>query len=426
MRCSTPEYQDQASAVNSSSRKKPRWEVADIFRLHGEAYLNSRKVPASHLKIMQDIMYCRTAVLGGHKEKCTDCDCGFERPAYNSCLNRHCPKCQTVTKARWLEKRRAELLPVGYYHLVFTLPHELNRIALYNKRIIYKLFFSSVAATLQNFANNSKYLGGKIGFTSILHTWDQKLNYHVHLHCVIPAGALSYDRKSWIKARENFLFPVKPLSKVFRAKFVDGLRKLFKKGKLVLPDDAQFDTDEFFSRLIESLFAKDWVSYSKKPFGGSEKVLDYLGRYTHRVAIANHRITGVNDGSVSFMYRDRKDNNQQKECTLNADEFIRRFLLHSLPKRCFRIRHFGFLSNPVKKHLLPECRRLLGLPPEIPVLPKKKMLELMIELTGKDSSICPRCGRGIMRVVGVIPKADLTRFDCQKHGRSPPKIRENA
>jgi hypothetical protein len=395
--------------------------VADIFRAYGEAYRSAHQLTSLQLKIMRDIERCRTAELGGHLERCDDGDCGFERPAYNSCLNRHCPKCQTVTKARWLEARRAELLPVGYFHLVFTLPHELNPLALVNKKAVYGLLFQAAAATLQDFAADPKHLGGTTGFTAILHTWDQQLRTHIHLHCVVPGGALSPDGSRWIKARKHFLFPVKALSKVFRGKFVEGLKKLFHKEKLSLQGKLEIlSTPEGLSAFFENLYAHKWVVYSKKPFGGPEKVLDYLGRYTHRIAIANHRLVHVQNGKVTFKYRDRKHGNQLKECTLSADEFIRRFLHHSVPKGFFRIRHFGFLANKTKKRLLAQCRRCLGLSPKPPVEPPKDLIRLLTELTGIDHSRCPRCGRGTMRVVMRLPKpaqAAGTPIFC---GRSPP------
>jgi len=396
---------------------KPKLEVADIFREYGEAYRVSHPLPPTHLKVMHDIEVCRTAYLGGHIEQCDSC--GFERNAYNSCRNRHCPKCQALTKARWLQARKAELLPVTSFHNVFTLPHELNPIALCNKRLVFGILFKSVSQTLLQFGKNPKNgLGGRLGFIAILHTWDQTLMDHFHLHVVVPGGALSLDGSQWIASRENFLFRVEPLSEVFRGKFMHYFEKAFEKGELIFPGNTEpLGTQKGFKDLKKRLWAKDWVVYSKKPFGGPEQVLDYLGRYTHRVAISNHRIINVENGKparhrsrsgeaggVSFQYRDRKDNDTIKVMTLEADEFIRRFLLHVLPDGFMRIRHFGFLANRSKKKDLGRCRELLGLSPELPQPSKKTTQQLMLELTGIDLTKCPFCKKGTMKVIGEIPE----------------------
>ncbi|MBU2483257.1 MAG: transposase, partial [Proteobacteria bacterium] len=282
--------------------QKPRWEVADVLRLHGKAFRRSRPLPVSQLKIMSAIERCRTAALGGHLEQC-DC-CGFEKPAYNSCRNRHCPKCQGLDKARWIEARRVEVLPVGYFHVVFTLPHELNALILSNKRLLLKILFDATAQTLLTFGRNN--LGGKTVFIALLHTWDQMLDAHFHLHCLVPAGALSEDGGRWIDAPKNFLFPVRALAGVFRGKYLDFLLQAFAGRELVFPGQAaQFQTQTGFDDLIARLRQKRWVVYAKPPFGGPEKVLDYLGRYTHRVAISNNRILNVENAGVTFTFRDR-------------------------------------------------------------------------------------------------------------------------
>jgi len=290
---------------------------------------------------------------------------------------------------------------VDYFHLVFTLPHELNTLALCNKTVIFDLLFKAVSQLLEEFAADPRHgLGGRTGFTAILHTWDQKLLSHIHLHCVIPAGVLSSDGKRWIHSRKNFLFPVKALSQVFRGRFIDYLKKAFVKGKLIFPGQiAYLVTEENFSELIRQLWKKDWVVYSKAPFNGPDKVLDYLGRYTHRVAIATHRIVKVQDGSVTFRYRDRRDADKCKQTTISAEEFIRRFLLHVLPDSFMRIRHYGFLANRCKKRDLPRCRELLGLHPEPPEVPPETTQEKLLRLTGVDLSECPCCRRGHMRRV---------------------------
>lgn len=357
---------------------------------------------------MRAIERCRTPVLGGHLERCDRC--AFERPAYNSCRNRHCPKCQGLDTARWLQARQAEILPVGYFHVVFTIPHELNALILANKPVLLKILFDAVAQTLLAFGRNN--LGGKTGFIAVLHTWDQKLNAHFHLHCLVPAGALSENGDRWISAPENFLFPVHALRAVFRGKYIDFLRHAFAAGRLVFPGQAAaFQTQAGFDGLLAQLYKNPWVVYAKPPFGGPEKVLDYLGRYTHRVAISNNRILNLEYGIVTFSWRDRRDGNKRKLMSLPAEEFIRRFLLHSLPSGFVRIRHFGFLANRSKKHDLPLCRRLLGLDPHPPQPEQKSDEELLLELTGQDCSRCPVCKQGAMRIVAELPPITLSPFD---------------
>lgn len=336
---------------------------------------------------MRAVEVCRTAELGGHLKQCDAC--GFEHPAYNSCRNRHCPKCQSLAKARWLEKQRAELLPVGYFHLVFTLPHPLNGLILAHKKILLSLLFKAVSETLLEFGR--RRLGGTVGIIAVLHTWDQKLQDHFHLHCLVPAGALSLDHSRWLKARRNFLFPVKALSMVFRGKFIDLLQQAGAKGEIETPSDK-----------LQHLRHKNWIVYAKKPFGSPQTVLDYLGRYTHRVALSNDRILSLESGQVTFTYRDRKDKDRLKSMTLDAQEFIRRFLLHVLPDGFMRVRHFGFLANRSKQHALAQCRKLLGLPPPLPEIPKRSAQDLLRELTGIDLNRCPRCQKGNMIVVAEL------------------------
>ena len=382
---------------------RPTYEVGDIFREYGQVYRQNHSLPPFYLKVMQAIERCRTAELGGHLERCDHC--GYERNAYNSCRNRHCPKCQSLAKTEWLEKRKAELLPVEYFHNVFTLPHELNPLALCNKTIIYDILFKAVAQTLLEFGADPKHgLGGKSGFTTILHTWDQRLLSHVHLHCVIPAGVLSFDGKSWISSRKNFLFPVKALSRVFRGKFIHYLQKAFANGKLTFPGWIScLAREEDFSRMMDQLWKKDWVVYSKPPFNGPAKVLDYLGRYTHRVAISNHRLVKVEDGLVTFRYRDRTNGDKSKQMTISAQEFIRRFLLHVIPDSYKRIRHFGFLANRCKKQALGRCREIFGLSPDLPEVPPETVQEKMLRLAETDINQCPRCKQGQMKRVMELP-----------------------
>lgn len=401
--------------LEEGAKGRPGYEVADIFRQYGERYRCDHPLPLSHLKVMHDIEVCRTAYLGGHLEEC-DC-CGFQRISYNSCRNRHCPKCQSLTKARWLEARKVELLPVTYFHNVFTLPHEINPLTLCNKKLVFRILFKAVSETLMQFgANPENGLGGKLGFTCVLHTWDQTLLDHFHLHCLIPAGALSSSGDRWLSASEDFLFSVKALSRVFRGKFIDLIKQAFAKDEIIFPGAIQhLKSQEKFSKLLKQLWGKDWVVYSKKPFAGPQQVLDYLGRYTHRVAISNNRITSIDNGQVSFTYKDRKDKDSRKVMTLKADEFIRRFLLHVLPDGFMRIRHFGFLANRSKKHNLGLCRQLLGLSPELPEVAKKTSRELMLDLTGVDSTKCPKCTRGTMIVIREFCDfSALSSDQCQK------------
>ena len=383
--------------------QRPRWEVADVFRLYGEAYRRAHSLPASHREVMHAIETCRTAERGGHVERCDAC--GFERVAYNSCRNRHCPKCQALAKARWLEARERELLPVDYFHTVFTLPHALNPLALSNKKALYAILFRAAAQTLQEFGRDPRHgLGGKLGFSAILHTWDQQLHYHVHLHCLIPGGALSPDGERWTSARRGFLFPVRALSEVFRGKFIALLKDAFTAGRLQFPGkSAPLGTPEGFRQLTQTLWSTPWVGYTRASFPGPANVLDYLGRYTHRVAISNHRITHVANGQVSFSYRDRKNQGAKKTLTLAAHEFIRRFLLHVLPKGFTRIRHFGFLASRSKAADLLRCRQLLGVAPKLPAPEEETARDLLAQLTGTNLTLCLHCQRGTMRFLTPVP-----------------------
>jgi predicted Zn-ribbon and HTH transcriptional regulator len=374
-------------------------ELADIFRAHGESYRRNHPLPVSHLKVMQAVERCRSAALGGHLQQCDSC--GFERPAYNSCRNRHCPKCQSLAKVKWLDKQKSELLPVGYFHLVFTLPHELNRLILVNKKTLINILFHAVCDTLATFAQ--RRLKGTLGITAVLHTWNQTLLDHFHLHCLVPAGALSFDQKRWISARQNFLFPVKALSVVFRAKFLDLLKKSFDQNKLLFVGHIASLTDaEAFDGLLQGLRKKPWVVYAKKPFGSPDHVLDYLGRYTHRVALSNDRIVSTDNGEVTFAYRDRKNQDRRKLMKLDAQEFIRRFLLHVIPKGFMRVRHFGFLANNSKGRLS-RCRQLMGLLPPPHKPSQRSTDEMILALTGVDITRCPLCQKGTLVRLADLP-----------------------
>lgn len=387
-----------------SGDTRPALEVADIFRAFGDAYRRAHPLPLHHLKTMHAIEVCRTAALGGHLEQCTAC--GHQRPVYNSCRNRHCPKCQALAKAKWLADRQAELLPVGYFHNVFTLPHELNPLLAANQATLYTLLFRGVAQTLQAFAADPEQgLGGQLGFTAVLHTWDQRLLYHVHLHCVIPGGALAWDGSRWLAARRNYLFSVYALSRAFRDTYLRLVHEAWASGQLHFPGRlAPLAPASAFEQFLGPLAEKDWVVYSQPPFAGPEKVLDYLSRYTHRVAISNYRLRRLDGDQVTFDYRDRRDGNRLKQLTLPAQEFIRRFLLHLVPRGFCRIRHFGFLGNGVKEERLQHCRVLLGQTPrEQPEAPNDPV-GLLLHLTGVDVSQCPRCGVGTMLVVERLPE----------------------
>jgi hypothetical protein len=363
-------------------------ELADIFRSHGQSYQRTHRLSASQQKVMRAVSVCRTQELGGHLKQCDTC--GFEHPTYNSCRNRHCPKCQSLAKAKWLQKQTSELLPVGYFHLVFALPHEFNRLILAHKKIGLSLLFKAVSETLLEFGQTR--LKGTLGIIAVLHTWDQTLKDHFHLHCLVPAGALSSNHSRWIGARPNFLFPVTALSQVFQGKFLALLQQACDKGKIPPANNE-----------IKASRQKSWVVYAKKPFGSPQTVLDYLGRYTHRVALSNERILSVQNGQVTLSYRDRKDGNRKTTIPLDAQEFIRRFLLHVLPDGFMRIRHFGFLANRAKKHALAQCRKLLKLDAALPEIPKKSAHDLLLELTGIDLNRCPSCHQGTLIVVAELP-----------------------
>jgi putative transposase/transposase-like zinc-binding protein len=367
----------------------PQWEVADIFRLYGAAYRRHHALPPGQQKVMHDIEACRTAQLGGHAEHCPSC--GFERYAYNSCRNRHCPKCQTFTRVQWVEERKAELLPVPYFHLVFTVPHALNPLILTHKRPLLTLLFQAASQTLVQFGQRN--LGGQIGCTMVLHTWDQTLGAHFHVHCLMAAGALAANGGRWIEAEPRFLFPVRALSTVFRGKFCAALARLWTTGALPCPEEPPTGgRPADFAPLRAQLYTKEWVVYAKPSFAGPAHVLDYVGRYTHRIAIANHRILDVRDGRVRFAYRNRREGNRVQTMTLNADEFIRRFLLHVLPRGFMRLRHYGFLANRHKARTLRRCRELLGQLAEPPPRHPPSVVQWMHEVTGIDLTQCPHCG----------------------------------
>jgi hypothetical protein len=382
---------------------KPVLEVADIFRHHGDAY---RQTHGDHMgrvehRILSAIAACRTAVLGGHVEQCSNC--GEKRISYNSCRNRHCPKCQNLARAEWLEARKAELLPVPYFHVVFTLPALLAEIAFQNKAVVYDLLMRTAADTLRTMAADPEHLGADIGLIAVLHTWGQNLQHHPHVHCIVPGGGLSPDGAKWVASRPDFLLDVQVLSALFRNLFIKEITAAFKAGRLqffaALAVLADPDT---FAQHLAPLSTADWVVYAKRPFGGPEETLAYLGRYTHRVAITNSRLINLEQGRVSFRWKDYRQGGETKLMTLNAEEFIRRFLLHALPDGFQRIRHYGLLANGHRAAKLELCRTLLAAPPPPARSARRDYREQYRQLTGKDLDICPHCG-GRMVPIGPLP-----------------------
>ena len=348
---------------------RPTLEVADIIRASGSSFSerHASHLALQHRKVMDAIVRCRTAALGGHRDQCLRC--GHQAISYNSCRNRHCPKCQGNARAKWLAARSAELLPVPYFHVVFTLPHELSALVLQNKRLLYDLLFRASAATGIEVARNPKHLGADIGLLSVLHTWGQNLEHHPHVHCVVPAGGLARDGSRWISASSRFFLPVRVLSRVFRGKFIAGLKQLVVQGRLQFHGSLQeLAKPERFRQFLRQLYSNEWVVYAKPPFGGAEHVLHYLARYTHRVAISNHRLVACKEDRVSFRWKDYAHGGKQKVMTVSTDEFLRRFLIHVLPKGLVRIRHSGLFANRRRAASLLRCRALLDLiaPPPQP------------------------------------------------------------
>jgi hypothetical protein len=390
---------------------RPPLEVADLIRAAGAAFLerNRHWLGWKHIKVLRAIRRCRTAALGGHLDECTRC--GHRAPiSYNSCRDRHCPKCQTAARDRWIAARRRELLPTRYLHVVFTLPHRLAPLVLQNKKVLYGLLFRTSAETLLAVARDRRHLGAEIGFFSVLHTWSQKLNIHPHVHCVVPAGGLSLDHTRWVRSPDNYFLPKEVLREIFRGKFVDALEQAFQNGQLRFEGDLKLLAQpKIFAAWLRPLFRQDWVIYLKRPFGGPEYVLQYLGRYTHRVAISNHRLVSFADGQVTFRWRDSSDHNKQKFLPLSVDEFLCRFLLHILPQGFVRIRHFGFLANRRRTTLLPLCFQLLGSAQEPQAGQHVASTEVALGLWR-----CPKCG-GQMKVVERLTAAEIQL-------RSPPLV----
>ena len=389
---------------------RPPLEVADIIRTAGDAFIerNRHWLGWKHVKVLRAIVRCRTAALGGHLDECTRC--GHRAISFNSCRNRHCPKCQTAARERWIAARQRELLPTRYLHVVFTLPGRLAPLVLQNKKVIYDLLFRTSAETLLEVARNPKHLGAEIGFFSVLHTWTQQLNLHPHVHCVVPAGGLSLDHTRWVRSRDKYFLPKKVLSELFRGKFVAALQEAFQNGQLNFQGNLKLLAEpKTFAAWLRPLHRQDWVVYLKRPFGGPQYVLHYLGRYTHRVAISNHRLVSFADGQVTFRWRDSADHNKQKLRPLPVNEFLSRFLLHILPQGFVRIRHFGFLANRRRKTLLPLCFHLLGSTPQPEMEQHTSSAEDVPDLYH-----CPKCG-GPMKIIERLTAAEIQL-------RSPPVV----
>ena len=376
----------------------PMPEIQHIFSQHGAEYLSRHNLPPHVCKAVRAIQNCRTATLGGHIDACDEC--GHIKISYNSCRNRHCPKCQALSKERWVMARNDDLLPVPYFHVVFTLPEELCIPAFQNQSEVYDLLLKCSHETLRELAADKKYLGAEIGCISILHTWGQNLNYHPHVHMIVPGGGLTSDGK-WHDSRKKFFIPVKVMASKFRGKFLYHFKQMkldWYGGSQELNDPSKWQD------FLNILYQKDWYVYCKCPFKASNSVISYLGRYTHRVAIANHRILSVKDTVVSFKWRDYRDGKKEKVMTLSVDEFIRRFLLHILPPRFTKIRHYGFLSSAAKKKKLTLCKLLTGAKITTKAPEKLSYVELMQVLTGRDITLCPRCGKGhFVSISGLSP-----------------------
>jgi hypothetical protein len=385
---------------------KPLFEIADVlktgFARYGQAF---GPLQPDQYKVANAIMDCRTSALGGHIDRCDHCT--HERISYNSCRNRHCPKCQALARAQWVERRMSDLLPVPYFHVVFTLPNQLNAFALRNKKAFYTLFFRAVSETLQVFAHDPKHLGAEIGFFTILHTWGQNLLDHPHIHCVLPGGGL-IDGTRWKPCKNGFIFPVKALAALFKGKMLDYFKTGVESGDVECFGTLEpFKNKATFKTLIDTLYKTNWVVYAKPPFAGPQAVLKYLGRYTHRVAIGNSRIVAISGKTVSFTWKDYADGNRQKTMTLTTVEFIRRFLLHVIPNGFVRIRHYGFLSNRSRKDKLERCMKILGNKPaakedQDQADKSRHWYDIVMHLTGKDPTICPVCNKGHMKTYSDI------------------------
>lgn len=382
----------------ATARPRARWEVGDIVRRYGPAYRVAHHCSADQRRVLRDLAQCRTAALGGHLEQCASC--GTTRPVYNSCRNRHCPKCEAMAQAAWREAQQALLLPVPYFHLVFTVPHELNALIRTNQRRLYAILFQAVVATLKTFARDPTHLGAELGITAVLHTWSQTLTDHIHLHCIVTGGGLGADGTRWRRSkRPRYLFPVAAMAALFRGKFLARLVAAHRQGALLFagPSAALADSHAW-QQLVAPLRAKAWYVYAKAPLAGPQQVLAYLARYTHRIAISNERILGIADDQVRFRYKDYAAGGVSKEMRVDAPEFLRRLLLHVVPRGFMRVRHYGLLANRHRAARLTRCRELLGVgaPPDPPAA-ASSTAERILQLMGIDIHRCPACGKGPMQ-----------------------------
>lgn len=380
-------------------------EVADVFRHFGPAFRDRHgaSLSTARRRAISAIEHCRTAALGGHVERCGEC--GHQRIAYNSCRNRNCPKCQGLARAQWLEDRQAELLDVPYFHVVFTVPDEIATIAFHNQTVVYDVLFRAASETLRTIAADPKHLGAEIGFLAVLHTWGQNLSHHPHLHCLVPGGGITPDGRTWIACRPGFFLPVRVLSRMFRGLFLHYLAQAFAAGELnFFSVHRHLHEPAAFRRYLAPLHRTEWVVYAKRPFAGPAQVLDYVGRYTHRVAISNNRLVSMDNDKVRFRWKDYRDGNRQKTMTLEGGEFIRRFLVHVLPDGFHRIRYYGFLGNCHRTRKLALCRELLGMVSTAPADPPADYRDRFETLTGQSLRACPHCQTGIMAVIGCIPR----------------------
>jgi len=394
-----------------AARAGRRWELADVVREHAGTLDG---LSPGQRKVLQGIAQCRTATLGGHRRQCESC--GHQEISYNSCRDRHCPKCQGLDEARWVEAQKRHLLPLQYFHIVFTLPAELHAFFRATPTVAYTLLFAAAARTLEEVA--LRRLGAKIGFTAVLHTWTQLLLYHPHIHCIVPGGGLDPADARWISTRRDFFLPVRVLAEVFRGKLLSQLAKALDRAKI------HSSPGEDSRRLLTRAARKKWVVYSKPPFAGAEQVLAYLGRYAYRIALSNSRLVSMHEGQVTFRWKDRAHGNVSRLATLDAEAFLRRFLLHVLPRRFVRIRHYGFLANPVRQEKLPRVRELLGPPPGVTTSHPPKEPEpweaMVLRLTGKDVTRCPQCGVGRFLVVEALPAVSVTvPWAPSRRARSP-------
>lgn len=389
---------------------RPKLEVADVFRRYGASYREKygASMSSAQRRVMSAIELCRTAALGGHLERCDEC--GHERNCFNSCRDRHCPKCQSLARAQWIEDRQTDLLDCPYYHVVFTVPEEIAAIAYQNKQVVYNILFRATAETLKIIAADPKHLGAEIGFFAVLHSWGQNLHFHPHLHCVVPGGGLSPDGQRWISCRPNFFLPVRVLSRLFRRLFLESLQKAFDSGKLQFFGRLETLNEHLaFVRHLAESRKQEWVVYAKRPFAEPQQVLDYVGRYTHRVAISNNRLLDIENDRVSFQWKDYRTGGQVKTMTLSAEEFIRRFLLHVLPNRLQRIRYYGLLGNRYRQEKLDRCHRLLGMQPPADqhtgLPPEQDYRDRCEVLTGNSVRQCPQCQRGRMVLIAILPRS---------------------